>query len=188
MFYCPNCNNTYDIARTSSQAGGVNLGELINKILNDEPISLNDVKGVDINKVAKSMEYKKLKKTEKEKIYNIIQDILPAEQKKIIENKPVTMGDSNLAFFVCSNCGYSVKINDGTRIFSRTSDDVSQTYATGDYSDMLNSSILPRTRKYVCPNKKCDSHKNPIQREAVFFRKNNSYEVIYICSSCKTSF
>ena len=189
MFYCPNCNNTYDIARTSTQIGGdfglsttdsemleggANLQNLFDKILKDQVISLDDVKGIDMKNMVKSMEYKKLTKHEKEKIYNKIQDILPKDKKKIIENKPHEVGDENLAFFVCSNCGYSIKIKEGTKIFSRTSDNLSQSYATGDYSDMLNSNILPRTRKYVCQNDKCESHKNPVKREAVFFRKNNS--------------
>ncbi len=143
---------------------------------------------MDVSKLTKSMEYKKLKQDEKESVFNKIQDLMPKKDKKLVENKPVDASDDNLAFFVCSNCGYSIKINEGTRIFSRTSDDVSQTYGTDDYSDMLHSSILPRTRKYICPNKKCESHKNPIKREAVFFRKNNSYEVVYICGACETTF
>jgi len=201
MFYCPHCNNTYDIARTSKQTGGNfefssssegleggSYAGLIDKILKGTHITENDVKTVDIKKLAKSAEYKKLKQDEKEMVYNKIQDSLPEKLKKLIQNKPVETSDDNLAYFVCSNCSYSVKIEEGTRIFSRTSDDVSQTYGTGDYSDMLHSNIVPRTRKYVCPNKKCVSHKDPIKREAIFFRKNNSYEIVYICSACKTSF
>ena len=209
MFYCPNCNNTYDIARTSasSQAGGklnfdftssesnnqdmvggVNVVNLINKILKNEAIVPEDLKDLNINDVTKSIDYKKLKQDEKEKIYNKIQDLFPKEKKKLSGTKPAEDTDDNLAFFVCSNCGYSVKIDDGTRIFSRTSNDISQSYTTGDYSDMLYSNILPRTRKYTCPNKKCESHKDPTKRQAVFFRKNNSYELVYICSACETSF
>ena len=212
MFYCPNCNNTYDIARTSAKVGGskenfgfssepsmddnldniltggVNITNLISKILKDEAVTPVDLEDLDINQVTKSIEYKKLKQDDKEKIYNKIQDMFPKEQKKITDTKQVDEDDENLAFFVCSNCGYSVKIDDGTRIFSRTSSDISQSYTTGDYSDMLYSNILPRTRKYTCPNKKCESHTKPEKRQAVFFRKNNSYEVVYICSACETTF
>jgi hypothetical protein len=248
MFYCPNCNNTYDIARTSSQVGGningvvaeapdssivgtssggishvvttiatevatavtdavtatldqidihdpssmvggaANPTQLMTKILKDEPISQDDIKGLNIDHITKSIDYKKLKQEDKEKIYNKLQDVFPKEKKKIIETKPTESSDENLAFFVCSNCGYSIKIDDGTRIFTRTSTDISQSYTTGDYSDMLYSNILPKTRKYICPNKKCESHTNPAKRQAIFFRKNNSYEVVYICSACETSF
>lgn len=251
MFYCPNCNNTYDIARTSSQVGGkingvvaetsstpivgtasggiaqvvttiatevataitdavtttldhidhidvheastlvggaTNPTQLMTKILKDELINPDDIKGLNIDHITTSIDYKKLKQEDKEKIYNKLQDVFPKEKKKIIENKPTESSDENLAFFVCSNCGYSIKIEDGTRIFTRTSADISQSYTTGDYSDMLYSNILPKTRKYICPNKKCESHTNPAKRQAIFFRKNNSYEVVYICSACETSF
>lgn len=246
MFYCPNCNNTYDIARTSSQVGGkfngvmsettdttssgitnivaslatkvvtdvatvvtdavtssvdhidehnlanivggVNPVDLITKILNDENINQDDLKGFNMDSITKTIDYKKLKQEDKEKIYNKLQDLLPNDKKKLIETKPTEQSDENLAFFVCSNCGFSVKIDDGTRIFTRTSSDISQSYTTGDYSDMLYSNILPKTRKYICPNKKCESHTNPVKRQAIFFRKNNSYEVVYICCACETSF
>jgi hypothetical protein len=206
MFYCPNCDNTYDIARTSGQSGGVpdfefsssetiseeqvggiNIGELIKKILIGTSISPFEIKKIDVKNLVRHIEYKKLTQTEKEIIFNTIQDLLPKDQKKLIKNKPVEQGENNLAFFVCSNCKYFVKIKEGTRIFSRTSNNVSQSYGTSDYSDMLNSKILPRTRKYICKNSKCITHKVPSKKEAVFFRKNNSFETIYICAVCGTS-
>jgi hypothetical protein len=224
MFYCPNCNNTYDIARSSAQVGGrgrktidetsdadmepihstttqsnvenessqqmggVNVPDMINKVLNNQQLLNEDVKGLNMDNVIKHPEYKKLNQEDKEKVYNKLQDFVPKHDKKLMETKPAEPTEENLAFFVCSNCSYSVKIDDGTRIFSRTSSDISQSYTTGDYSDMLYSNILPRTRRYTCPNKKCESYTNPAKRQAVFFRKNNSYEVMYICSACETAF
>jgi len=119
MFYCPNCNNIYDIARTSSQVGGgqivgesssitfptavtttasevgiaitepitsvlnnvdtldafsmvggIDITNLINKILKDDTIHSDDIKNIDIDQITKSIDYKKLKQEEKEKIYN----------------------------------------------------------------------------------------------------------------------
>ena len=49
------------------------------------------------------------------------------------------------------------------------------------------SSIFPRTRDYICPNKSCKAHdKNYTDREAIFFRKNKSYELEYLCCICNT--
>ncbi len=207
MFYCPNCNNIYDIARTSGQTGGNDHefnfptsdslsnqtgGEkyytVVEKIINDKTITKKDVEDININDFIKSTDYKKLTSEQKEKVYNKIQDLLPKSKKKIIIEKPEEIDEGNLAFFVCNNCGYSVQIKEETRIFSRTADDLSQSYVAGDYQNMLYSNILPKTRKYVCPNKNCESYKNPALREAIFFRKNNSYEVVHICTACKTIF
>jgi hypothetical protein len=202
MFYCPNCNNTYNIAKVSEQSGGVfgfpttdssssenimdggDTSKLIETILSNPDINIKDV---NTEQLIKSAEYKKLTIEEKEIVYNKIQDTIPKSTKKLVENKP-SDAKNNLAFFVCNNCGYSVPIKEGTKIFSKASDEVSQKYGTSDYSNILYSNIVPRTRKYLCPNKKCESHTNPVKREAIFFRKNNAYDVVYICTACKTSF
>ena len=52
---------------------------------------------------------------------------------------------------------------------------------------MRNSDILYHTREYTCPNKECISHKDPVQREAKFFRQNKTYRSIYICCACGTT-
>ena len=43
---------------------------------------------------------------------------------------------------------------------------------------------LPRTRDYNCKNLECSTHKNPNDKEAVFYREGNNYEVNYICTKC----
>ena len=47
---------------------------------------------------------------------------------------------------------------------------------------------MPRTRRYVCINPECESHKDPTKREAVFFTMNNTYKKRYVCVTCKASF
>ena len=209
MFYCPNCNNTYDIARSSMQTGGTfdfgttdssyetsndeqiggdKYSALLTSILENNKINVNELAKINVNDLIKSPEYKKLKTNEKEYIYNKIQEILPNDKKKMMVDKPDVNAKDNMAYFVCSSCGYSIEIKDGTKIFSRTADDLSQSYATGNYKNMLHSKILPHTRKYICPNDKCESHKDNTKREAVFFRKNNSYNVVTICKSCEAIF
>jgi hypothetical protein len=201
MFFCPNCNNIFDITKTptqideedktpiSEQEGGQDLiDETINKIINNENVSQSQLEKISINKLLENPTYKKLKSDKKEKVYNVIQDSLNKEKKNIVKNKLDKIDKSNLAFFICNNCGYSSNIKEGTKIFSKTNDEISQTYTPDDYSDLIHSDILPRTRKYVCPNVKCKTNEDPSKREAVFFRKNNSYNVVYICTVCKTSF
>ena len=172
---------------TYTQHGGDLYGDIIFKILKNKPISADDVKNVDVEKLIKSSDYKKLKSRYKQTVYNKIQDLLPKEKKKIILDGTKASSE-NIAFFTCTNCSYGERIKEGTLIFSRTSDSISQSYDTNDYSDLYHSTILPKTRKYVCPNTKCESHTNPELREAKFFRMNNSYTVKHICLTCKAQF
>lgn len=255
MFFCPNCNNTADIARAStihqkggfihydddsseisdsttitnstssmtltssspssittpsiiqqnaeseleldsSKSGGAisdisdtsAISDIISKILNKSTIDEEMTKNISMGDVIKHSMYKKLPPKKKEMVYNKIQDMLPVEKKKIMIEKPLKPEKENLAYFVCSNCGPLKRIEAGTLIYSKKSDALSQNYSTGNYDNMLYSDVLLHTRRYVCPNDKCVSHKDNSKRDAVIFRKNNSYEVKYICVACKTSF
>jgi len=201
MFFCPNCDNAFDITRSSIQAGG-EMSEstsasyadstdkydvLIDKILKNN-VSYDDIKTISLDELLKSGQYKKLSASNKEQIFNKTQDLLPKDKKKISNLKIDNDEQRNIAFFVCNNCGYTKKINDGTLILSRTSDNITQFYKTDDYDDMVYSDIIPRTRNYVCPNKQCETHKNIGKREAIFFRMNNSFAIKYMCTFCKTLF
>jgi DNA-directed RNA polymerase subunit M/transcription elongation factor TFIIS len=201
MFFCPECNNSFDITRTVTQKGGANENDvsdttetldkysaIIQKISANQSISVEDIENLDQQDLFKSQSFKKLKQKQREIIYNKIQDMLPKQKKKIFANKDDNPIDDNLAFFICNNCGFTKKIQPKTLIFSRASESISQTYVSGNYKDMLHSDILPRTRRYVCPNAECISHKDADKREAVFFRLNNSYKVKYICQACETDF
>lgn len=202
MFFCPDCNNSFDITRTVAQKGGADdefsdttasedTGknyELIQKIINNQPASVEDIEEISQQDLFKSSSFKKLKSKQRELVYNKIQDLLPKSKKKLIVEGEEKLIEENLAFFICNNCGLTKKIQPRTLIFSRASESISQTYVSGNYKDMIHSDILPRTRKYVCPNQKCESHHDAEKREAVFFRLNNSYQVKYICQACGTDF
>jgi hypothetical protein len=189
MYFCPKCNNSYDIARTTidNQAGGkgsINYSDLVDKILDDDIISTEDVKDIKFNIFLKSSEYKKLSSKKKELIFNKIQDKLPDEKKILMQNKTDEFNESNLAFFVCNNCMYNKQIPHKTLIFSKTSENLTQRYNTYNTKNKIHSDILPLTRKYICPNKKCESHTNFEKKEAVLFRLRNSFIVKYICKTC----
>ena len=194
MFFCPNCNNTYDIARTATdiQTGGKNTSEsstqsfedIVSKIINGNDISLDDVNDLDITLFLKSIAYKKLSSKKKELVYNKIQDRLPESKKALMQNKTTEFNESNVAFFVCKNCIYNVPIKDGTLIFSKSSSDITRSYTSTTDVNKIHSNILPLTRKYICVNDKCDSHKDITKREAVIYRVHNSFGVKYKCTTC----
>ena len=187
MFFCPKCNNSFDITNKidTKQTGGktsnsLNVDDIIQKALSNT-LEKSDVIGISIEQIEEAASFKKLKQKNRENIYNIINDMLPNNSNN----------DSNIdhhAYFICLNCSYSVEIEPNTLIFSRTSSEVSQSYTTSDVKNMRYSDILPYTRKYICPNKSCVSHTDPTKKEAKFCRKNNSYCIRYICMACDSDF
>ena len=96
------------------------------------------------------------------------------------------------AYFKCTNCGYSNKLESQTVILSKTSGNSGSKSSSGSgdksiYAEMINDVTLPHTRNYTCPNKSCKSHNDSNEREAVWFKAEiSSYAVTYICKSCKT--
>lgn len=220
MFFCPNCNNSFDLTKLSSkstdtksqeqtqtetetsqtaQAAGakpksvrggekINYDELVSKILNDTDISDMSMGNFVLDNLLINSSYTKLTKEQKELIYNTIQDLLPLTHKDKRYNESTKQYATSKIHFICNNCGFMKKVEPKTKIFSRESDSMTKTFKTSDYSDILNSDIVPITRKYTCINPKCESHKNNEVREAIILRLNNSFEVKYICKACKTVF
>lgn len=160
----------------------MNYSDVINKIINGE--DTNDVNNISLTDLVKDPSYKKLSANQKQFVYNKIQELIPNELKKEELEGKGGNATTDKAYFICNNCGYLKPIGEDTLIFSRVSSDVSQSYTSSDISEMANSDILPRTRKYICSNPKCISHTDLSKREAVFFRLNNSYSVKYICLAC----
>lgn len=192
MYFCPNCNNIFDVtsnpheeqAKTKVGGRSNDYADVIDMILKEKEVTAENVKNLRLNTLVKEPKYKKLKAKEKELVYNKIQELLP-EDKKIIKEKDEH--DSNKVYFICKNCGYLKPVEDGTLIFNRVSSEISEAYTSTDRASleaMASSDILPRTRKYICDNSDCISHKDPSKREAVFFRMNNSYKVKYLCLAC----
>ena len=182
MFYCPNCNNIFDITRSieTKQTGGKSTdteGEktssksqdpLIEKLLANKATQ-SDVINLNLNDFIKSQSYKSLENSDRELVFNRIQDLLPNDKKKLMEFKNNVDEQANTAFFICTNCGHARKIENGTLIFSKKSENITQSYDIGDYADLKYSSILPRTRNYICVNKQCESHKNMQKKRKQYF-------------------
>lgn len=198
MFFCPNCNNTFDITRSipeiSTQIGGttpsvvLSSSDIIEKIFHNN-ITVQDLSGIVINDFIKTSDYKNLSNEKKELVFNVIQDLLPKNKKKIMDNVSNAVSDNNnSAFFLCTNCGHVRKIENRTLIFSRTAETIMQSYDTCDYADLIHSNILPHTRNYVCSNDTCQSHSDMSKKDAIFFRVGNGYSIKYICLTCESIF
>ncbi len=214
MQFCPQCNNSFDIARTKIQQGGGDSdsfdsdndsdveqyneydheqfgGEIyetfIERTLNAEDLGELPVDKMSVKDLTANNAFKKLSSNEKELVYNMLQDMLPKNKKKISQSKG-KIEEGSKAYFVCNNCGFSKSIEDGTLIYSNNSDVSGVRVDHEIIKDLADSNILWHTRKYICPNGKCDSHKDPTKRIAKFYRKTNTYAVEYICTSCHAVF
>lgn len=186
MNFCPNCKNVFDIAKLNKQQlGGTKLTYVsIIKLALSGELRETDVSDLDMNDFVNTYEYKKLKTKQREIVYNTIQDLLPVD-KKNIEQSVKNIQD---VYYKCRNCGFHEKLPPKTLVSTIVSNDVSGNYTMHDATNMIYSDIIPFTRKYLCPNEKCISYKDPSKKEAKFFRNNNQYNVKYICLACNTQF
>lgn len=206
MFYCPNCNNIYDITKTVPLAqsddqsrmvlvGGEETSEtpitvssdtkpdniiiLIDKLIKNEPIKKELYEKLNLNTITKHTAFKKLQSKHKELVINKLAELLPqdaSEQKASQIASPV--------YFMCANCKNVEKIKAGT-VITRKLYGESAADDTSKFKHMVNAHYLPFTRKYVCPNNKCPSITDHSKREAVFFRMANSFKVVYVCKACE---
>ena len=203
MFFCPVCNNTFDIVKPSSdsqkggkvadspatetsdefQTGG-SIRDIVQRVINKEEIDVSDVASLDIDKITHVPEYKKLSKKAKELVYNTIFDMLPVEKKLMKEADQSQT--QNLAFFKCYNCGEMQPISEGTLIYSQNYKQDETVANVEINTDLIHDPTLRRTRRYTCHNKDCVSHKDLSKREAVMFRMGDSYHINYVCTACET--
>ena len=114
MYFCPNCNNVFDITKgfsdkiggkdindnTTSQyikdspttkKGGANvdINKIIKNILDKEDINENILDNISIENIIKSNEYKNLKTTEKEYVNNKLHDLLALDKKKLLKENRI---------------------------------------------------------------------------------------------------
>jgi hypothetical protein len=173
MYFCPKCNFILDITKNLSSQ---NINE-ISSIEDFIEKSLND----DLDNIIK------LKFSKNELMKSSIFKKLDTDNQNLVTNKYNIFTNDNIlnAYFVCDNCNYNTKLEAGTMIFkSSTANDVD------DDDKFLKSRILdntlPRTKDFICPNKKCDSKNvNDKSREAIFYRPDsNKYNLKYVCCTC----
>lgn len=166
MFFCPNCNYTFDITKNTQIGKGKNENNIKTTQTSDK-----------VDNILAEAQTITSSNTEN------ISDILPVQKDEQISNL-----NKNLAYFSCNNCGNVQPIDPGTCIYTKTSYDVSQNYTSSNMKLMIHSTILPFTKNYNCANKQCLTHKDPSKKKAKMFKPNNTYKVKYICMVCKTIF
>lgn len=207
--FCRNCNNIYDLTKEvklSTQSGGTEedkeakdeadnkeIDNFIQKVLDmkeeNEEVTLPD--SITMNDLTKTKKYKNLTSESKEKVANKFQELRPKEAKRKKPKKNTDDSKSGIrkssAFFICRNCNYSEPVKSGTLIYSQTISFQERESVFDDYRAMKDNPILRHTRAYICRNSKCPTIKDPSKRDAVMFRKDNGFQMIYVCCVCDTA-
>jgi len=165
MFFCPTCKFVLDISKSLiSKSEKIDIAIVITKITNNEAVSVN-LNDKIIADIKNSLEYKELSKEHSDKVLNYIKN-----------NKN--------AIFLCSNCGYNCPIEKGKVIFEETKQETENILSISNEL-LTQDDTLPRTRDFICPNKKCKSKDK--KGEAIIYKKPGLNNVVYICCTCSTA-
>ena len=176
MFFCPKCNFSLDLSKNipSEISGDIQLKtpkDLVDISLDDD-IDGNIKLLFSKKELIASKEYKKLSSEEKDIVNKKFQEI--------------TNVSFNLAYFICNNCQFVTKLEQGTKVYEVSLK--SQFLENDNVKNKVEDLTLPRTKDFICPNTKCGSHKNMLEKEAIFYRPyKNSYNLKYVCTTCNTS-
>ena len=174
-------SSNFDISETvADTTGKYDLSiDKLNDILEGNTIDV-EVTNELYQAVEKTPQFKKLDQNKQTLILNRLYERLVKKNKKPANNNR-TFKES---YFYCKNCGFNKKIPDGTFIYSKNIENNEDKYNT-NFQDYYNDPTIPISKKYVCVNDKCETHKNPGIKSAAFYRFNNTFKIRYLCGVCK---
>lgn len=193
--FCDKCAYLFDISRnrgqqtdtitatpdtiSSSADTCIDYKSILQKIENNVALTNDELKRIDIKDMITCDYYKKIaKKGEvKKKIIDMVEDMDNSDEK-------------TEAYMVCQNCAHTIPIQPKTHILTYIPTGNTSVYKyinESTYRNRIHLNIMPRTRAFNCPNKKCSVYTNNAQQEAIFFRKTpTAYDTIYVCVNCLT--
>jgi len=175
MYFCPTCNYSFDISKSTKTVD-------TRKAL-DNPIEV--FKRLKANKDLANYKANFAKEElTKHKIYKKLSD----ENKQSLN---IVFNDTNIIGgieFKCTNCDYRKPITETIKLYQMNIKSQYNVYRSIEDNKLLAMNpIYPRTKDYTCKNIECSSHNNMEIKEAVFFREKKSYQTIYLCTICFTS-
>lgn len=192
MFFCQECRSLFNITKDvgSKQSGG-KINTYINNVFSKfdagEKIVPDDLIKLKANDLFEDNRFDKMNKKNQEKFTNMITTIKndfskDDENSESESNKKI---GSNKAYFICKFCRNNQEIKPGTLIYTKKFSSGSNNESE-DYSHEIHDNTLPRTRNYICPNNKCETHKNISLNEAIL-TKNSTGRIVHICCQCRTN-
>ena len=174
MYFCPKCSYTFDITKKDS-----------NIEIED---NLEDISSVNelLKLVKNNANLKKYKATFDKKVLNSNKRYLklPDEEKKKI-NDLFKSDSSSGIIFKCPNCNNTSNISETIRLFEYSLGTEKQKISSNEENKLLcRNPVYPRTKDYKCKNINCITHKDDKLKEAIYFKKSNTYNVTYVCCTC----
>jgi len=187
MFFCKKCGYANNYVKDSIQRkmeGGSTetVTNLFNKFTNGEEIDKVNLVGISGEEILRDDRFDTMNKKDQRKFLSTIKNI----DKTFFDEDPEEIETSTIAFHVCRSCNYSEQIKSGTVIYTRKYGFDAGSLEVEDYSHLIHSNILLRSKNYTCRNPKCDTHKNTNLKEAVITRDPTD-RVIYVCCACQMS-
>lgn len=180
MPFCDRCHNLFDVTRTVKTTNSSDKGtqkkikQIFDAVNADEPIDEKILKGITIDIIKSDDQFSSLTTAKQKYLTDLIAD-LGTDETDVTKK----------VFYSCNICGHSRPIDPGTVVYYKNYEPTPGFNVSTDYSIYCTDNTLPRTKKYVCANNKCESLNNPGVREAVMIKTVRS-ELVYVCCACKT--
>jgi hypothetical protein len=174
MYFCSKCSYSYDIVKSSQSSEIVDTRKKIDKLVDalklfeagENMLSYYAIFNRDDTN--KNKRYHKLSDTDKVKFNQIFEDTI-----------------SSGAEFKCNNCNNIEPIKETKLLYNfNTEDNNVKTKSLEENEFICKDPILPRTHDYSCKNPNCITHKKKDNKEAIFYKENDSFKVKYICCIC----
>ncbi len=178
MYFCPKCNYSFDISKAVQSDNEEDTRKKL-----DNPNSA--LKRLNVGKnLSDYVATFSLEELESNKIYSKLSNEDKDKMKVLFQTAPTFGG----IILKCNNCNFSKKIKETIRLYQLNVNSVYSVYRSQDDNKLLFlNPIYPRTSDYDCKNINCITHKDPSNKEAVFFREKDSYLTNYICGICFNS-
>jgi len=190
MFFCDKCGYSYNYTKDvkNKQSGGKNKNDILKNIFEKYyqhgQINVEDLVEIRGSDLLKDERFDKMNKKDQRKFMTMIKNIDKHFFLESAEESKQNLENINIAYFVCKYCNYHKPIKSGTIIYSKDHNN-NATTEIDDFTGMIDNYTLPRTRNYMCKNKKCETYKNIDIKEAVI-TKNRAERIVYICTICTT--
>lgn len=175
MYFCPQCNYSFDISKSTSSE--------VKKILSTpEDVIKRFRAGKDL--INYTVSFKKEDLFKHKKIGK-----LSNEDKNKLNVLFEKTNDFNRIEFKCVNCNFRKPINSSIKLYEIdfVDDNVSKFKSTSENKLLFNNPIYPRTKDYTCKNMNCITHKDSTNKEAVFYKDKKTNLLVYICGVCYTN-
>jgi hypothetical protein len=159
----------------------VTLTNLFTKITNGSEITEDDLAKLNIVDIQTDPRFEVMSKNKQQQIQSKLKEINPD-----IFTKNTKKKESN-AYFVCMMCSYTEEMTNGVVLFDQKYD-MSTNDSIDDFSMCIYDQTLPRTRHYLCHNKKCPTYKNPkLETKEAVITKSKAGQVVYVCTLCMSA-